>query len=49
MSEVEMDLKEIYDLAKKVLLLYGCDEENAETVAITVSTADRNANLKLII
>ena len=45
MSEVEMDLKEIYDLAKKLLLLNGCDEENAETVANTVSTAERDGSI----
>jgi len=40
-----MTIPEIYNLAKKVLLINGCDEENAEAVAQTVSKAERDGSI----
>tara|TARA_B100001123_G_C15342064_1_gene1035429 strand:- start:7461 stop:8459 length:999 start_codon:yes stop_codon:yes gene_type:complete len=44
-NEVEMNINEIYDLAKKVLIANGCNDENAEAVASTVSTAERDGSI----
>ena len=40
-----MNINEIYDLAKKVLIANGCNDENAEAVASTVSTAERDGSI----
>ena len=36
---------ELYDLAKKTLVHNGCDEINAENVAITVTNAERDGSI----
>ena len=41
----ELTLKEIYDLSKKVLEFNGCDEENANAVAETVTHAERDGSI----
>ena len=40
-----MTIKEIYDLTNSVLLFNGCDELNANSVANTVSTAERDGSV----
>jgi len=41
----ELNLKEIYDLSKKVLEFNGCNEENANAVAETVTHAERDGSI----
>ena len=41
MTTIKLSLDEIYDLAKLALEFNGCDTENAQSVAMTVSTAER--------
>lgn len=41
----ELTLKEIYDLSKKVLEFNGCNEENANAVAETVTHAERDGSI----
>lgn len=45
MSTVPMTIDEIHELAKTCLLTNGCDEENAEAVASTVSRAERDGSV----
>ena len=45
MSTISLSLKDIYDLAKKTLLLNGCDEENASTLSDTIMRAERDGSL----
>ena len=41
----ELNLKEIYDLSKKVLKFNGCNEENANAVSETVTHAERDGSI----
>ena len=45
MITTPLSLDEIYFLAKKTLLFNGCDEVNAEAVAVTVSNAERDGSV----
>jgi LDH2 family malate/lactate/ureidoglycolate dehydrogenase len=40
MSNTNLKLNEINDLATKVLLKYGCDNENASAVANVIESAE---------
>ena len=42
---ISLSIKEIYDLAIKTLLFNDCNEPNAEAVATTVSTAERDGSV----
>ncbi len=42
MSEVQLSLDEVRDLARRCLLANGCDEANAGAVAATVTAAERD-------
>tara|TARA_Y100000590_G_scaffold20995_1_gene24429 strand:+ start:1814 stop:2821 length:1008 start_codon:yes stop_codon:yes gene_type:complete len=44
-EEVLMTIEDIYRLAKKTLMVNGCDEKNAEAVADTVSKAERDGSV----
>ena len=44
MTTTPLTISEIHDLAKTCLLSNGCDELNAEAVATTVSTAERDGS-----
>ena len=44
MQTVPLTVPEIHELARKCLLANGCDEANAEAVATTVSTAERDGS-----
>jgi delta1-piperideine-2-carboxylate reductase len=41
-SSINLSLAEIYDLAKTSLLAYGANEENADAIANTITTAERD-------
>ena len=45
MKTIALSLDEIYTLAKQVLLSNGCNEENAEVVAKTVTFAERDGSI----
>ena len=45
MKTTPLNLDEIYTLAKKVLCINGCDEENSEAVAKTVTYAERDGSV----
>ena len=45
MDEILLTINEIHNLSKRVLLANGCDEKNAESVADTVSKADRDGSI----
>ena len=45
MNTTSLFLNEIYKLAKKTLLFYGCDEINAEAVSRTVANAERDGSV----
>jgi delta1-piperideine-2-carboxylate reductase len=45
MTTILLTLDEIYTLAKKVLYINGCDEENSEAVAKTVTYAERDGSV----
>jgi len=45
MNTISISLKEIYDLAKKILLFNGCDEENASILSDTIMRAERDGSL----
>lgn len=45
MTTVSMNVEEIHELAKEVLAANGCDEANAEAIATTVSTAERDGSV----
>jgi delta1-piperideine-2-carboxylate reductase len=45
MKTTSLSLEEIYSLANKALLHYGCDEINAETVAKTITSAERDGSV----
>ena len=45
MSETSLTLQEIYKLALNTLKINGCDEYNAETVATTVTYAERDGSV----
>ena len=48
MSNIEIEaltVEQIYDLAFNVLSKYGCNKENANAIATTVSTAERDGSL----
>ena len=45
MTTIELTLDEIYDLAKQALKYNGCDNINAESVAITVCRAERDGSI----
>lgn len=42
---IELSLAEIFDLAKATLLKHGANEENADAIANTVTTAERDGSL----
>lgn len=42
MSTISLTINEIHDLAKQCLLNNGCNEENAEAAARTISSAERD-------
>ena len=44
MSIISISLDEIYDLAKKILLSNGCDEENANILSDTIMRAERDGS-----
>jgi hypothetical protein len=44
MNKIPLTVTEIHELAKSAMLTNGCDEANAEAVAITVSTAERDGS-----
>ncbi len=41
---IELSVADIHELALKALLANGCDESNAEAIATTVSTAERDGS-----
>ena len=45
MNTTSLELNEIYDLAFNVLKKYGCDNFNAESVATTVTHAERDGSV----
>ena len=45
MSTTSLSLDEIYNLAKKILLFNGCDEENANILSDTITRAERDGSL----
>ena len=45
MNTTALELKNIYDLAYKALSAYGCDHFNADSVATTVSDAERDGSV----
>ena len=45
MTTNDLSLQEIYDLALKTLKFNGCDEQNAEAVANTVTNAERDGSV----
>ncbi len=45
MNTTSLELKEIYNLAYSVLKKYGCNDENAEAVATTVTHAERDGSI----
>ena len=45
MDTIPLTLKEIYDLAIQALEFNGCDKINAESVANTVSKAERDGSI----
>ena len=45
MSTVPLTLNEILELAKKILLANGCDEENASILADTIIRAERDGSV----
>ena len=45
MSTISISLDEIYNLAKKILLFNGCDEENASILSDTIMRAERDGSL----
>ena len=45
MTTISLTLDEIYDLAKKTLLINGCDEENASILSETIMNAERDGSL----
>ena len=45
MNTTSLELSKIYDLAYKVLIKHGCDEYNAESVATTVTHAERDGSV----
>ena len=44
MSTISLSLDEIYDLAKKILISNGCDEENAKILSDTIMRAERDGS-----
>jgi len=44
MSETELSLEQIYDLAKNVMLANGCDQANAEALADIIGRAERDGS-----
>ncbi len=45
MNTTSLELNEIYDLAFNVLKNFGCDDYNAESVATTVTHAERDGSI----
>ena len=45
MTTIKLSLDEIYDLARRALEYNGCDTKNAQSVAMTVSTAERDGSV----
>ena len=48
MSNIEIEaltVEQIYDLAFNVLSKFGCNKENANAIATTVATAERDGSL----
>ena len=45
MPTISLTLDEIYDLAKKTLLINGCDEENASILSETIMKAEKDGSL----
>ena len=45
MTTIKLSLDEIYDLAKRALEFNGCDTKNAQSVAMIVSTAERDGSV----
>ena len=45
MNTVPLFLDEIFDLAKKTLLINGCDQENASILADTIMRAERDGSV----
>ena len=45
MNTTSLELNKIYDLAFNVLKKYGCDDFNAESVATTVTHAERDGSV----
>ena len=45
MTTTSLSLDEIYNLAKKILLFNGCDEENANILSDTIMRAERDGSL----
>ena len=45
MNTITLELNEIYDLAKKTLLFYGCNETNANALADNILKAERDGSL----
>ena len=44
MNTTALELENIYDLAYKALSAHGCDHFNADSVATTVSHAERDGS-----
>ena len=44
MNTISLSLDKIYDLAKKILLSNGCDEENANILSDTIMRAERDGS-----
>ena len=44
-STIDLSLAEIFELSKAVLLKHGANEENADAIANTVTTAERDGSL----
>ena len=45
MTEITLSLEDINNLAKKILLFNGCDEENASILSNTIMRAERDGSL----
>ena len=45
-NTIDVNLDEIFSLAKRALLKHGANEENADAVAKTVTNAERDGSIK---
>ena len=45
MRTISLSLAEIYDLAKKILISNGCDEENDNILSDTIKSDERDVSI----